>query len=331
MNQWNNQSHRVFIGSRGNADADRRGVRRPPRIPPPTSRKSNVTIEIWWHEYGPFTAYVKELIEAYKKRPAERDHQSRRHVLGRHQPEADRRAGHRHRSRTSWTRTPRSTSCTTPRGCWNRSTWRSSAPRATTKSSRATRRAGLAAGTFGGKVYALPYQGNSMSLFLSNKAFEAAGLSPVKDAPKTWNDMMALGPKLKKVQGNRTVQKAFDFPYHSPRWEMQMFQPLVEQFGGKTLVRRRQDRVSQQPRGGEGADAVARRHQGDRRPEDDDEHAEQPEPGLHRRPHGDVGHRDRGRPRRSDSRRSATTSPSCPIRRSIRPSRTPSCTAGCGA
>src|SRR5664279_4497206 len=29
--------------------------------------KENVTIEIWWHEYGPFTTYVKELIEAYKK------------------------------------------------------------------------------------------------------------------------------------------------------------------------------------------------------------------------------------------------------------------------
>ena len=27
----------------------------------------NVTIEIWWHEYGPFSSYVKELIEAYKK------------------------------------------------------------------------------------------------------------------------------------------------------------------------------------------------------------------------------------------------------------------------
>ncbi|OGB94364.1 MAG: hypothetical protein A2Z31_00180 [candidate division NC10 bacterium RBG_16_65_8] len=27
----------------------------------------NVTIEIWWHEYGPFTAYVKQLIEAYKQ------------------------------------------------------------------------------------------------------------------------------------------------------------------------------------------------------------------------------------------------------------------------
>ena len=74
-----------------------------------------------------------------------------------------------------------------------------------------------------------------MSLFINNKAFAAAGLDPVKDAPKTWKDLMALGPKLKKVQGNRTVQKAFDFPYHSPRWEMQCFQPLVEQFGGKIL------------------------------------------------------------------------------------------------
>ena len=27
----------------------------------------NVTIEVWWHEYGPFTAYLKQLIEEYKK------------------------------------------------------------------------------------------------------------------------------------------------------------------------------------------------------------------------------------------------------------------------
>ena len=29
---------------------------------PASFPKENVTIEIWWHEYGPFTAYVKELI-----------------------------------------------------------------------------------------------------------------------------------------------------------------------------------------------------------------------------------------------------------------------------
>ena len=100
---------------------------------------------------------------------------------------------------------------------------------------RATRRADSAAATFDGKVYALPYQGNSMSLFINNKEFRAAGLDPEKDAPKTWEDMIALGPKLKNVQGTRTVQKAFDFPYHSHRWEVQDFQPLVEQFGGKLL------------------------------------------------------------------------------------------------
>jgi multiple sugar transport system substrate-binding protein len=94
---------------------------------------------------------------------------------------------------------------------------------------------GLDAATFAGKVYALPYQGNSMSLFINNKEFAAAGLDPKKDAPKTWNDVIALGPKLKIVQGTHTVQKAFDFPYHSQRWEVQDFQPLTEQFGGKLL------------------------------------------------------------------------------------------------
>jgi multiple sugar transport system substrate-binding protein len=74
-----------------------------------------------------------------------------------------------------------------------------------------------------------------MSLFINNKEFAAAGLDPKKDAPKTWNDVIALGPKLKIVQGTRTVQKAFDFPYHSQRWEVQDFQPLTEQFGGKLI------------------------------------------------------------------------------------------------
>ena len=40
----------------------------PAKAAQPTSSTSvfpaeNITIEVWWHEYGPFTAYVKELIE----------------------------------------------------------------------------------------------------------------------------------------------------------------------------------------------------------------------------------------------------------------------------
>lgn len=196
--------------------------------------KEKVTIEIWWHEYGPFTAYVKELIEAYKKvRPnvtvnpvvtSSGDINQKLTVAlatgtGPHIMDQD----------ASFYELYYAKGVLEPLNLevFGAKSYQEISARYTP--------GGIAAGTFGGKVYALPYQGNSMSLFLSNKAFAAAGLDPVKDAPKTWEDMKALGPKLKKAQGNRTVQKAFDFPYHSPRWEMQMFQPLVEQFGGKIL------------------------------------------------------------------------------------------------
>ncbi len=194
----------------------------------------NVTIEIWWHEYGPFTAYVKELIEAYKKvRPnvtvnpvimSSGDIQQKVAVgfatgTGPHILDQD----------ASFYELYYNKGLLEPLNLnvFGVKSYDELLAKYTP--------GGIAAGTFGGKVYALPYQGNSMSLFISNKAFKEAGLDPVKNAPKTWEDMKALGPKLKKVQGNRTVQKAFDYPYHSPRWEMQMFQPLVEQFGGKLL------------------------------------------------------------------------------------------------
>lgn len=196
--------------------------------------KDNVTIEIWWHEYGPFTAYVKELIADYKKlRPnvtvnpvimssgdiAQKVAVGFATGTGPHIFDQD----------ASFYELYYNKGVLEPLNLnvFGVKSYDELQARYTP--------GGIAAGTFGGKVYALPYQGNSMSLFISNKAFKEAGLDPVKDAPKTWDDMKALGPKLKKVQGNRTVQKAFDYPYHSPRWEMQMFQPLVEQFGGKLL------------------------------------------------------------------------------------------------
>ena len=196
--------------------------------------KDNVTIEIWWHEYGPFTAYMKELIEAYKKvRPnvtvnpvitSSGDINQKLTVAlatGTGPDIMDQDASFYELYYAKGVLEPLNLEV------FGAKSYDELTARYTP--------GGIAAGTFGGKVYALPYQGNSMSLFINNKAFAAAGLDPVKDAPKTWDDMKALGPKLKKVQGTRTVQKAFDFPYHSPRWEVQMFQPLVEQFGGKLL------------------------------------------------------------------------------------------------
>src|SRR5512141_177088 len=162
--------------------------------------KQPVTIEIWWHEFGPFTTYMKELIEAYKKvRPnvtvnpvvtSSGDINQKLTVAlatGTGPDIMDQDASFYELYYAKGVLEPLNLEV------FGVKSYDELLARYTP--------GGIAAGTFGGKIYALPYQGNSMSLFLSNKAFEAAGLSTVKDAPKTWNDMKALGPKLKKVQG----------------------------------------------------------------------------------------------------------------------------------
>ncbi|HXZ44753.1 MAG TPA: extracellular solute-binding protein, partial [archaeon] len=194
----------------------------------------NITIEIWWHEYGPFTAYVKELIEAYKKvhpnvtiNPTVASSTDMNQKLtvalaagtGPDIMDAD----------ASYYVAYYSKGVLEPVNLevFGVKTYQDLMARYVS--------GGLSSGTFDGKVYTLPYQGNSMSLFLNNKLFADAGLDPKKDAPKTWNGLTALCPKLRKVEGRRTVRKAFEFPYHSPRWQLQDLQPITEQFGGKIL------------------------------------------------------------------------------------------------
>jgi len=201
---------------------------------PPAVPTEPVTIEIWWHEYGPFTAHVKQLIDAYKQvRPnvtvkptvtSSADINQKLTVAlatGTGPDIMDNDASFYSLYYSKGVLEPLNLDV------FGVESYADLIAHYTP--------GGLDAATFDGKVYALPYQGNSMSLFINNKEFAAAGLDPAKDAPRTWADVVALGPRLKIVQGNRTVQKAFDFPYHSARWEVQDFQPLVEQFGGRLL------------------------------------------------------------------------------------------------
>ena len=89
--------------------------------------------------------------------------------------------------------------------------------------------------TFDGTMYGLPYQTNSMSYVVSTKAFEEVGLDPVNDLPVTWDDLKRIGELLMKTENGVTVRKGYDFPYQSQRWQLQAFQPMVEQFGGTLL------------------------------------------------------------------------------------------------
>ncbi len=95
--------------------------------------------------------------------------------------------------------------------------------------------------SFDGNIYGLPYQTNSMSFVHNLNLYREAGLDFEKDYPRTWEEMKRIGEILKKVEGGRTVRKGYEFPYQSKRWQLQAFQPIVEQFGGTILSEDKKD------------------------------------------------------------------------------------------
>ena len=222
--------------------------------------KEPVTIEIWWHEYGPFTAYVKELIEAYKK---VRPNVTINPVVTS--------SGDINQKLTVALATGTGPDIMDPgRLVLRRVLRQGGTGAAEPRGLRRQELRGAHRDVYAGR-HRLRYvrrQGLCPALsgqfdepLHQQQAVRRRRARPQKDAPKTWKDMKALGPKLKKVEGNRTVQKAFDFPYHSPRWEMQDSSP-DRAVRRQDPERRWQDRLPQQPRDGEGADAVAGRDQG---------------------------------------------------------------------
>src|SRR5262245_11526150 len=86
-----------------------------------------------------------------------------------------------------------------------------------------------------GKLYAIPDQMNAHSLYINNRLFREAGLDPVKDAPKTWDEVAKLNAVLTKRQGDRIVQKGWDMRYAGEHWLTRMFLILLYQAGGEAI------------------------------------------------------------------------------------------------
>lgn len=95
----------------------------------------------------------------------------------------------------------------------------------------------LDAVTAGHSLYAVPDQLNAHSLYINNRLFRAAGLDPVKNAPKTWDDMAQLNKMLTKKQGDRITQKGFEFRYicDDGHWQAHIFHILTYQAGGDVI------------------------------------------------------------------------------------------------
>lgn len=64
-----------------------------------------------------------------------------------------------------------------------------------------------------GKLYAMPSEVSNYAMFVNNKMFTDAGLDVDKDMPATWEDLVPLGHKLNKTEGDRLTFRMFDFTY----------------------------------------------------------------------------------------------------------------------
>ena len=86
-----------------------------------------------------------------------------------------------------------------------------------------------------GRLYGLPDFVASHSLFINNRLFKEAGLDPLKDAPRTWDDVARLNRVLTRRKGGRVVQKGFEMRHIDDHWMARSFHHLLYQAGGEVL------------------------------------------------------------------------------------------------
>lgn len=81
-------------------------------------------------------------------------------------------------------------------------------------------------------VYGLPLELTNWAIFVNKKMFIEAGLDPVNDLPKTWEDMMEVSKKIVKREGNTITRRGYDFRY---KYQLENIVPMVEQLGGHLI------------------------------------------------------------------------------------------------
>ncbi len=88
-----------------------------------------------------------------------------------------------------------------------------------------------------GQLLGLPDFVASHSLHINNRLFREAGLDPVRDAPKTWDDVAQLNKVLTKRKDGQIVQKGFEFRYVDERSLCLTLHHLIYQAGGEVVDR----------------------------------------------------------------------------------------------
>ena len=87
---------------------------------------------------------------------------------------------------------------------------------------------------YNGQFYGIPHDSSLYVGVISPPLFRAAGLDPVTDAPKTWEDVATIGPKLTKTKSGAIVQQGFGIPSYGSVMSL-FFTGMVHQLRGTII------------------------------------------------------------------------------------------------
>ncbi|HEX6478786.1 MAG TPA: ABC transporter substrate-binding protein [Ktedonobacteraceae bacterium] len=86
--------------------------------------------------------------------------------------------------------------------------------------------------SYKGVVYGVPHEISSYVFWINTAQFQAAGLNPVKDFPKTWQDVAAVGAKLTIREQGRTRQEGFAPTLYNGPTDLINLDAMTHQAGG---------------------------------------------------------------------------------------------------
>jgi multiple sugar transport system substrate-binding protein len=87
---------------------------------------------------------------------------------------------------------------------------------------------------YNGQYYGVPGNASSYVMVISPPLFRAAGLDPVKDAPKTWEDIARIGPELTRVKNGAIVQQGLGLSSYAIVMAL-VFDAMLHQLGGSVI------------------------------------------------------------------------------------------------
>lgn len=94
----------------------------------------------------------------------------------------------------------------------------------------------LDAYSVGDNFYGLPFEFNIYAWGINTRHFKEAGMDPVKDAPKYWDDVIRVGKKLVIEEGGRIKREAITFPFTlSAAWYLLEFEHMIRELGGSVM------------------------------------------------------------------------------------------------